>query len=409
MVEAHGLADEAKRMAIKALEKEPCEDWYDVPSDEMTLEQARQAVKDLRKKLMEYLEQEPTTKNDLGVREFAEIVVEYPPEDLCTYPEYKGKPYFSIKYEEGNDCIIGYGTYNPQVLSRYLKDYFMPTTKNNLAQERYQDLIEYFGDEKVAKTILESRKEFKAWLERLRWNVKRADELARELEQIKSTTKNDLGVASGLENVSPIIDWNNCHTPEQLDSIATTKNDVVALDFSDDIDTPNKYQTADGKWHEGKILTTKNDLAVDKTFYEQIVEYCNEHFLVLVEKDVWEDARKALTPKNDLGVDAVSRKEVMEQCQEWRNLEFVKMTNPYYYLEKRLNNLSSVTIRPKGHWISHEEHCRNLGVTPSGLGAYEWCSNCDCGIDVREWYMNHYNYCPNCGADMREVEDANID
>ena len=69
-----------------------------------------------------------------------------------------------------------------------------PTTKNDLAQERYQDLIEYFGDEKVAKTILESRKEFKAWLERLRWIVKRVDELDRELEQIKETTKNDLGV-----------------------------------------------------------------------------------------------------------------------------------------------------------------------------------------------------------------------
>lgn len=69
-----------------------------------------------------------------------------------------------------------------------------PTTKNDLAQERYQDLIEYFGDEKVAKTIVESRKEFKAWLERIKWHVKRTDELARELEQIKSTTKNDLGV-----------------------------------------------------------------------------------------------------------------------------------------------------------------------------------------------------------------------
>lgn len=61
-------------------------------------------------------------------REFEEIVVEYPPEDLCTYPEYKGKPYFSIKYKEGNDCFIGYGTYKPQVLSRYLKDYFMSTS-----------------------------------------------------------------------------------------------------------------------------------------------------------------------------------------------------------------------------------------------------------------------------------------
>jgi len=30
-----------------------------------------------------------------------------------------------------------------------------------------------------------------------------------------------------LENVSPVIDWNNCHTTEQLGSIATTKNDLV--------------------------------------------------------------------------------------------------------------------------------------------------------------------------------------
>ena len=58
-------------------------------------------------------------------REFQEIVVEYPPEDLCTYPEYKGKPYFSIKYKEGSDYFIGYGTYKPEVLSRYLRDYFM--------------------------------------------------------------------------------------------------------------------------------------------------------------------------------------------------------------------------------------------------------------------------------------------
>ena len=74
------------------------------------------------------------------------------------------------------------------------EEYKEPTTKNDLAQERYQDLIEYFGDEKVAKIILENRGQFKAWLERLRWNVKRADELARRLEQIKETTKNDLGV-----------------------------------------------------------------------------------------------------------------------------------------------------------------------------------------------------------------------
>lgn len=55
-----------------------------------------------------------------------------------------------------------------------------------------------------------------------------------------------------------------------------------------------------------------------------------------------------------------------------------------------------------GHWIEHKEHCESIGAIPSGLGAYKWCSNCDCGIDVREWHRSHYNFCPNCGADMRE-------
>jgi hypothetical protein len=54
---------------VKELEQEPCEDWYDIPSSEMTLEQARQALKELRKKLAEHIEQKPTAKNDLGIEE----------------------------------------------------------------------------------------------------------------------------------------------------------------------------------------------------------------------------------------------------------------------------------------------------------------------------------------------------
>ena len=58
-------------------------------------------------------------------KNFEEIVVEYPPAELCTYPEYRGKPYFSIKYEENGEHIIGFGTYNQEVLSRYLREYFI--------------------------------------------------------------------------------------------------------------------------------------------------------------------------------------------------------------------------------------------------------------------------------------------
>lgn len=63
----------ALEMVIKALEQEPCEDWYDVPSNEMTLEQARQAVKDLRnlrKRFKEDLEQEPKTGHWMLKRTF---------------------------------------------------------------------------------------------------------------------------------------------------------------------------------------------------------------------------------------------------------------------------------------------------------------------------------------------------
>lgn len=60
-------------------------------------------------------------------RTFQEIVVEYL--SYNTYPEYKGKPYFSIKYTENGQEFIGYGTYKPEVLSEYLKEYFMPSAQ----------------------------------------------------------------------------------------------------------------------------------------------------------------------------------------------------------------------------------------------------------------------------------------
>ena len=65
---------------------------------------------------------EETEKHE---RIFQEIVVEYP--SISTYPEHEGKPYFSIKYVEDGRGYIGYGTYNPEVLSEYMKEYFIPS------------------------------------------------------------------------------------------------------------------------------------------------------------------------------------------------------------------------------------------------------------------------------------------
>ena len=66
----------------------------------------------------------PAQPEPQTARVFQEIIVEYP--SISTYPEYEGKPYFSIKYMEDGKSFIGYGTYNPEVLSEYLIKYFMP-------------------------------------------------------------------------------------------------------------------------------------------------------------------------------------------------------------------------------------------------------------------------------------------
>lgn len=58
---------------------------------------------------------------------FQEIVVRYP--SYSPYPEYQGKPYFSIKYTKNGQEFIGYSTYKPEVLSEYLKEYFMPSAQ----------------------------------------------------------------------------------------------------------------------------------------------------------------------------------------------------------------------------------------------------------------------------------------
>lgn len=108
------------------------------------------------------LEYERITKNDLGVREFEGIEVTYLPEDICIYPEYKGKPYFGIKYKENGKEIVGYGTYNPEVLSRYLKDYFISTTKDDLVVEKIVDVLGSYTDldipykHKIAEDILDN-------------------------------------------------------------------------------------------------------------------------------------------------------------------------------------------------------------------------------------------------------------
>ena len=83
-----------------------------------------EASKDIKENI---LSTEPT-------RTFVELVVEYPNPELCTYKEYKGKPYYSIKYIKNGETYVGYGTYNPEVLSQYLKEYFISSAASGIVR-----------------------------------------------------------------------------------------------------------------------------------------------------------------------------------------------------------------------------------------------------------------------------------
>ena len=98
------------------------------------------------------------------------------------------------------------------------------------------------------------------------------------------------------------------------------------------------------------------------------------------------------TTKNDLAVEKI----IDEVEKEFEKVDipimdkltiFAKVQNALYKCV--VSNNSVGMIRPKGHWITRPHV---YGVT--------YCSKCDFELKIDDT-----NYCPNCGADMREVEE----
>ena len=123
-------------------------------------------------------------------------------------------------------------------------------------------------------------------------------------------------------------------------------------------------------------------------------------------KDVWLDAKDYKlngTDREALGItiealsqepceDAISRREVLEQTHLWSKDEFLRVTNPFDYLRKRINDLPLVTPQQKtGHWI----------LTSDDDG-YEYCTCPQCGYQNGENWMigSHIKYCQECGAKL---------
>lgn len=76
----------------------------------------------------------------------------------------------------------------------------------SIYKERYDDLLNYFyGDE----SILKDKKEFKAWLERIKWHVLRCDELARKIKEQPEVTNNAVHLCDSCHHTYPDCGQNN--------------------------------------------------------------------------------------------------------------------------------------------------------------------------------------------------------
>lgn len=90
--------------------------------------------------------------------------------------------------------------------------------------------------------------------------------------------------------------------------------------------------------------------------------------------------------------DCVSREAVLEQIDSWSEDEFLRATNPFYYLRKRIESLPSVnTERKVGYWIENAPEWQN--VDPPYI-----CSECGYA------HLNKTNYCDQCGTKMKSEE-----
>ena len=76
---------------------------------------------------------------------------------------------------------------------------------------------------------------------------------------------------------------------------------------------------------------------------------------------------------------------------------FITKTSSIPFGIDLVENIMNGTPLPKGHWVTEDDN-KKL----KSLNKAKRCSNCD----FRHLALRHYNYCPNCGAEMRGEHNA---
>jgi len=85
--------------------------------------------------------------------------------------------------------------------------------------KRVEQLEAYFGDKTIAESILTNDKEFTAWLERIKFHVKKADEYARKCETLEAEN----------EKLKKLITDQNELFNDNYEYIASLENTVTRL------------------------------------------------------------------------------------------------------------------------------------------------------------------------------------
>ena len=136
------------------------------------------------------------------MRTFVELVERYIDPEFCPYPEYKDKPYYSIKYIENGEEHVGYSTYSLQVMSEFLKKYFISPALEKQEQFNAQNvnsmhrsrpnvleslnILERAKDDKGCVPMSLVRQAFRNILEQDRW-ILVTERLPEECEEVNIT------------------------------------------------------------------------------------------------------------------------------------------------------------------------------------------------------------------------------
>ncbi len=133
--------------------------------------------------------------------------------------------------------------------------------------------------------------------------------------------------------------------------------------------------------------------AVIATIYDSSGNFKNDF-----DQGFFADKIRALPPVTPCK-DAISRQAVLEQTYNWSKDEFLRVTNPFHYLRKRINSLPFVNPQePKmGHWIAYEVRLPDRTILN-----YK-CSVCGRRlIGYNTETLSEAPFC-HCGAKMSEI------